>query len=65
MRFYRHGRAARKAHAFNNIRVKRALGKKGRAFDPVRIFLEHVDKQTPDNLALGFRITDAIQFAQK
>ena len=29
------------------------------------LIVEHIDKQPPDDLALAFRIGDAIEFAQK
>ena len=59
--FDRHGRAARKRHRFDHVWVKRALGKEFCAFDGVGVFLEHVDEQAANDLALGFGVGLALQ----
>ena len=44
MAFDRDAWPARKADAFNDIGVKRALRQKGGTFDAIGIFLEHINK---------------------
>ncbi len=39
--------------------------KERRALNAVGVFLEHVDEQTANDLALGFGVADAVKFAQK
>ena len=52
VRFDRDRRAAREADAFDHIGIECALGQKLCALDLVGVFLEHVDEQPPDGLAL-------------
>ncbi len=63
--FDRHRRAARKRHRFDHIGVQRALSQKFRAFDAIGVFLENVDEQPADDLALCFGIADTVQLAKE
>ncbi len=61
----RDGRPARKAHAFNDIGIERALGKELGTVDLVCVFLEHVNKEPTNDLPLGFRVAHTVKFTQK
>src|SRR5215470_14488149 len=53
--------ASGERHAFDNIRIERALRKKLGAADFLRLCLERFDEQLPDGLALLLRILDAFE----
>src|SRR5262245_26712066 len=53
--------ASGERHAFDNIRIERALRKKLGAADFLRLCLEHFDEQLPDGLALLLRVLDALE----
>jgi hypothetical protein len=61
----RHRGAAGERHAFDHVGIERALRQKIRAADLFRLFVEHLDEQAPDGLALHFGVGDAFEFAQK
>ena len=66
MRLDRHRRPAGERHAFDHVRIERALRQKiGRTFsvtcDFLGLALEHVDEQFADGLALFLRIVDAFE----
>src|SRR3546814_19275090 len=52
----RHRRAAGEAHAFDNIRIERALSEEIGPADPARFLVEHVNEGLADELALGLGI---------
>jgi hypothetical protein len=54
-----------KLTAFDHVGVERALGEELRALDPVGVFLEHVDEQFADDLALCLGVADAFQFTEE
>ena len=56
---------ARKGDAFDHIGVKRALGKEFRALDLIGVFLEHINKEPPNGLALDLGVRDAFQRAEE
>ena len=61
----RDGRAAGEATRFDHVRIERALREELGVADLVRVFLEHVDEQPADDLALGFGVADAVELAQE
>ena len=58
-------RTAGEGDALDHIGVERALGEIFRAFDLTRIALEHVDEELADDLALGLRVGNPFELAQK
>ena len=70
MRFDRHRGAAAERHAFDHIRVKRALSQKFWRAAPVLrdllcFRLEGLDEQPSDRLALDLGVLDALQRAEE
>src|SRR5262249_52065850 len=53
--------ASGERHAFDHIRIERALRKKLGAADFLRLCLEHIDEQLADGLALLLRILNALE----
>src|SRR3546814_5796686 len=53
------------ADAFDHVRIERALGQEFRAADLPGFFLENIDEQAADGLALGLRIADAGQLGEE
>ena len=56
MRFDGNRRATGKGHRFNDIGVKCPLGQKLGIAHGSRMFLEHVNKEPSNDLALGFGV---------
>ncbi len=65
VRFDGDRRPPREADRFDNIRVKRALRQKLGPVDGVGVFLKHVNEQSADDLALGFRVGLAVKLTQE
>ena len=63
--FDRHRRPAAETDRFDDIRIQRALRQKFRTPHGGCMFLEHVDEQPANDLALGFGVRNAAQFAQE
>ncbi len=63
--FNGHGRSARKRHRFDHVWIERPLGKEFCAFNGIRVFLEHVDEEAANDLALGFGVGLALKFAHE
>src|SRR5690606_29980084 len=55
------GLARRRAGRLDHVRIDRALREPLDAFEPMRLLLEHLDEEPPDDLALRLRILDALQ----
>ena len=65
VRFDGDRRPARKGHRFDHIRIKRALGQKLGTLDLVGVFLEHIDEQPPNGLALDLGVRNPFQRAKE
>ncbi len=65
VRLDRHRRPARETDGFDHVGVKRALGQKLRALDGICVFLEHVDEEPANDLALGLGVGLAVEFPQE
>ena len=61
----RHGRAAGEGHTFDDVGIKRALAEEIGAAELLGFFLESLDEQATNDLALGFRVADTFQLANK
>src|SRR3546814_2650476 len=61
----RHRRAAGEAHAFDNIRIERALSEEIGPADPARFLVEHVNEGLADELALGLGIGEPLKPVQE
>ncbi len=65
MRLDGDGGPARRADAFDDVGIERALCEEFRAADLVGVPVEHVDEGGADDLALLFRIADAFETAEE
>lgn len=65
VRLDRHRGAAGEGDAFDDVRIERALGEEIGAAELLGLFLEDLDEETADDLALGLRIADAFELADE
>mgnify|MGYP000520507625 CR=1 FL=1 len=56
---------AREAHRLDHVWIERALREEGGAAHVGRMFLEHVDEEPADGLALHFRVRDTLERAEE